>query len=137
MAQSQPIRKVLQGTIAIVLGDALFLDAYADPKKTKNKVKTSILLKVAKKLGYMEIYDRARMDPDHFGDILSKLVCFITLVPISDPRQVMNRLANLQGETKKDQAMGIQSAYQLRPYDTTNTTRLLLEKNFIYKPDEV
>lgn len=57
MAQSQPIRKVLQGTIAIMLGDTLFIDPYADPKKTKNKVKINILLKVVKKLGYMEIYN--------------------------------------------------------------------------------
>ena len=75
--QSAVIRKVLQGAIAIILGDALFVDAYADPKKIKNQVKTSILLKVAKKMGYMEIYDRVKKDPDHFAELLSKLVHFI------------------------------------------------------------
>ncbi len=33
--------------------------------------------------------------------------------------------------------MGIRSSYHLRPHDTTMTTRLLLKKNFLYKPDEV
>ena len=70
--------KVLQGAIAIVLGDALFIDVYADPKKIKGQVKMSILLKVAKKMGSMEIYDHLKKDPDHFAELLSKLVCFIS-----------------------------------------------------------
>ena len=49
----------------------------------------------------------------------------------------MNCLTNLWGETKKNQATSIQSAYQLCPYDTVNMTKLLLKKTFIYKPDEV
>ena len=48
--------------------------AYEDPKKVKDRVKTSVIPKVVKKLNYMEVYNHAKKDPNHFCDILSKLI---------------------------------------------------------------
>ena len=55
------------------------MPCYEDPKKVKDWVKMSVILKVAKRLNYMEVYDHAKKDPNHFCDILSKLVCLHSL----------------------------------------------------------
>ena len=49
----------------------------------------------------------------------------------------MNRLTNLRGEIKHDHVSLIQSIYHLRAHNMAATAKLLREKNFLYKPDQV